>query len=215
MGACSLSCQSVQVQFTFLYFKISHFKSTFYHENVDGFPLSNNKKYMLNQLLSEGLNWQWTDLSPGVLYMLQSCSEAGIKASVGRKPDLSGPKWDDTGLSVLFEKRMLHLWLVALCVHVVMWSSIRPSSHRYHGSSATHAQWLFIVSGPRRVGIHFGVSAFVLVDGSFGYFLLCFFSYYLFYQLWPKRILDPLRETHELIYGTNIQMMHMSMEHNV
>lgn len=52
------------------------------------------------------------------------------KATVGHIPEQSGPKWD--GLSVLFEKRMLHLWLVALCVHVVMWSSIRPSSHRYH-----------------------------------------------------------------------------------
>lgn len=58
-----------------------------------------------------------------------------MKAKVGLKPDQSGPKWDDTGLSVLFEKRMLHLWLVALCVHVVMWSSIRQSSHRYHGET--------------------------------------------------------------------------------
>lgn len=38
------------------------------------------------------------------------------------------PKWADICRSVLFEKRMLHLWLVALCVHVVMWPSIRPSS---------------------------------------------------------------------------------------
>lgn len=54
-----------------------------------------------------------------------------IKATVGHQPEPSRPKWDDTGQSVLFEKRMLHLWLVALCVHVVMWPSIRPSSHRY------------------------------------------------------------------------------------
>lgn len=67
------------------------------------------------------------------------------KANVGHNPEQSRPKWDGTGLSVLFEKRMLHLWLVALCVHVVMWSSICPSSHRYHGNSATHVslycQW--------------------------------------------------------------------------
>lgn len=69
------------------------------------------------------------------------------KAKVGRKPDPSRPEWDGTGLSVLFEKRMLHLWLVALCVHVVMWSSIRPSSHRYHGEALLH---MFSVSLSRQ-----------------------------------------------------------------
>lgn len=96
----------------------------------------------------KGLNWQWIDLRPGVLYMLQSRSEAGSwRPKWANKPEPRRPKWDHTGLCVLFEKRMLHLWLVALCLHVVMWSSIRPSSHRYHGYSATRAQCVSPVGG--------------------------------------------------------------------
>lgn len=81
------------------------------------------------------------------------------KAKVGHKPDPSRPEWDGTGLSVLFEKRMLHLWLVALCVHVVMWSSIRPSSHRYHGKALLHmfSVSLSLVSGSELVGFLFGI----------------------------------------------------------
>lgn len=88
-----------------------------------------------------------------------------MKAKVGRKPEQSRPKWDDTGLSVLFEKRMLHLWLVALCVHVVMWSSIRPSSHRYHGNSATHAQCVSPLSGSEPVGFLSGTRGNRSYDG--------------------------------------------------
>lgn len=36
---------------------------------------------------------------------------------------------------------MLHLWLVALCVHVVMWSPICPSSHRYHNKTSQRSDF--------------------------------------------------------------------------
>lgn len=98
------------------------------------------------------------------------------KATVGHQPEPSRPKWDDTGLSVLFEKRMLHLWLVALCVHVVMWSSICPSSHRYHGISATHAQCIFLGSRPEKVQFLFGARGSDVGSSWWGFFSCCGYS---------------------------------------
>lgn len=111
-----------------------------------------------------------------------------MKAKVGHKPEQSRPKWDDTGLSVLFEKRMLHLWLVALCVHVVMWSSIRPSSHRYHGNSAAHAQRLFPGSRPETVQFLFGAHGSDF-GSSWWFFSSCGnLLYSVSHRLWPKWI---------------------------
>lgn len=120
------------------------------------------------------------------------------KAKVGHKPDLSRPEWDGTGLSMLFEKRMLHLWLVALCVHVVMWSSIRPSSHRYHGKALLN---MFSVSLSRQ---WIWTSWFPIWDTRSmilcGLFLWWFFSSFLVYVflypghygLWPRWIMNQL-----------------------
>lgn len=108
-----------------------------------------------------------------------------IKATVGHQPQPSRPKWDDTGLSVLFEKRMLHLWLVALCVHVVMWSSICPSSHRYHGISATHAWCIFL-------GFPFGARGSGFGSWVWGFFFFFFLgtpsalSVFVSRWLWPQ-----------------------------
>lgn len=134
----------------------------------------NNNKWINAELT---VNWPqpWCPLhAPKLLWSRL------IKAKVGHKPEQSRPKWDGTGLSVLFEKRMLHLWLVALCVHVVMWSSIRPSSHRYHGNSATHAQCLFPGSRPETVCVEHMALILVILGGFFscrGYSLLCSVSY--------------------------------------
>lgn len=120
------------------------------------------------------------------------------KAKVGHKPDPSRPEWDGTGLSVLFEKRMLHLWLVALCVHVVMWSSIRPSSHRYHGKALLHmfSVSLSLVSGSELVGFLFGIRGLWFCVGcsydGFSSFLVYVFLYPGHYGLWPRWIMNQL-----------------------
>lgn len=124
-----------------------------------------------------------------------------IKANVGHKPEQSRPEWDGTGLSVLFEKRMLHLWLVALCVHVVMWSSICPSSHRYHDNSATHAhvslycQWTWtsrflVFLAPDYVS--------VVLNGGFSFIMGTF--YFLLYLVWSLTSCD---QNHQLFFCIN------------
>lgn len=133
------------------------------------------------------VNWPqpWHPLhAPKSLWSRLLEAKVGHNGPRQNKAGLSGPKrpkWDDTGPSVLFEKRMLHLWLVALCVHVVMWSFIRPSSHRYHGNSATH---LSLVGGSEPVCLLFGthgllfyslvlLMVFLVVDSSCSILSLC------------------------------------------
>lgn len=76
-----------------------------------------------------GLHWQWIDLSPGVLYMLQSCSEA--VASKGqtwpqknkKKQNKSRPKWDrHRPKRVIWKKNAALVTCSSLCAcsHVII-----------------------------------------------------------------------------------------------
>lgn len=95
------------------------------------------------------------------------------------------PKWADICRSVLFEKRMLHLWLVALCVHVVMWPSIRPSSRPRCTCSVQLARFpLWKGSSLGDVALGFVVSG--------GEFHVCgWLSVFVSHRLWQMWSLNP------------------------